>query len=97
MNATGSHGRISGGSRPAGRLRSMKSFNCEVCGQLLFFDNSSCLQCGSILGFDPASLHLWALTAEGGVLRLAASRSLSFPAFVIRVIPLRHRMDPGGV
>jgi hypothetical protein len=47
----------------------MKSFICEVCGQLLFFDNSSCLQCGSVLGFDPASLRLRALTAEGGDLR----------------------------
>ena len=47
----------------------MNAFICEVCGQLLFFDNSSCLQCGSLLGFDPATLRLRALTADAGVLR----------------------------
>ncbi|MDH3250866.1 MAG: putative zinc-binding peptidase [Acidimicrobiia bacterium] len=47
----------------------MNAFICEVCGQLLFFDNSTCLQCGSLLGFDPASLRLRALSPDGDVLR----------------------------
>ena len=49
----------------------MNAFICEVCGQLLFFDNSNCLQCGSLLGFDPATLRLRALVTDGGVLRPA--------------------------
>ena len=30
----------------------MRSFTCDVCGQLVFFDNTVCLRCGSSLGFD---------------------------------------------
>ena len=56
----------------------MNAFICEVCGQLLFFDNSSCLQCGSLLGFDPATLRLRALTADGGVLRPAEGDTSSY-------------------
>ena len=46
----------------------MRSFTCDVCGQLLFFDNSSCLQCGSALGFDPGTMGLRAFAIDGGSL-----------------------------
>jgi len=46
----------------------MNSFTCEVCGPLLFFDNSSCLQCGSVLGFDPDVMKLRAFTLDGDFL-----------------------------
>jgi hypothetical protein len=36
----------------------MRSFTCERCGQLLFFENSVCLRCGSALGFVPTTLDL---------------------------------------
>jgi hypothetical protein len=49
----------------------MNAFICDVCGQLLFFDNSGCLACGSVLGFDPAATRLRALTVDGDLLRPA--------------------------
>ncbi len=46
----------------------MQPFSCDVCGQLVFFDNSTCLRCGSPLGFLRADRHLAALTfVDGGV------------------------------
>jgi hypothetical protein len=30
----------------------MRSWTCEVCGQLVFFENSACLRCKSALAFD---------------------------------------------
>ncbi len=30
----------------------MRSWTCEVCGQLVFFENTTCLRCHSALGFD---------------------------------------------
>ncbi len=36
----------------------MRSFQCSVCSQVLFFDNSRCLQCDSDLGYEPVSGHL---------------------------------------
>lgn len=40
----------------------MRSFRCDTCGQLVFFENSLCLQCGSALGFIPSTMKLQALT-----------------------------------
>jgi hypothetical protein len=36
----------------------MRAFACEVCEQLLFFENSVCLRCGTPQGFDPGRLEL---------------------------------------
>jgi hypothetical protein len=30
----------------------MRAFACQVCGQLVFFENTACLHCGSELGFE---------------------------------------------
>ena len=40
----------------------MQPFSCDVCGQIVFFDNSRCLRCDSQLGYVPADRRLVALT-----------------------------------
>ena len=48
----------------------MKTFYCDHCGNLLFFENTQCLNCGHYLGFLPDLLSLSSLeTAEGGLCR----------------------------
>jgi hypothetical protein len=44
----------------------MKLFECQNCGQLLYFENTRCERCGHVLGYLPESAVLSALTAEGG-------------------------------
>jgi hypothetical protein len=39
----------------------MKAFQCDHCGNLLFFENVSCLRCGHTLGFVPDLIDLCAL------------------------------------
>ena len=39
----------------------MKSFQCQNCGQLLFFENTQCLHCGYQLGYIPEAQVLTAL------------------------------------
>ena len=55
----------------------MKSFQCSVCGQLLFFDTSTGLQCGSELGFDLAARRLGALerdeSGDGSLTRIGGA------------------------
>jgi hypothetical protein len=36
----------------------MKSFHCDSCGSLVFFENVRCLQCGKALGFLPETGEL---------------------------------------
>jgi hypothetical protein len=45
----------------------VRAFSCQVCGQLVFFENSACLRCGASLGFVAADgeLHTLALTDDG--------------------------------
>jgi hypothetical protein len=42
----------------------VRAFNCGVCGQLLFFENSLCLRCSSRLGFVPSQLELVVVDQE---------------------------------
>jgi len=44
----------------------MKLFECQHCGQLLYFENTRCERCGHVLGYLPDRTTLSALTAEGG-------------------------------
>jgi hypothetical protein len=55
----------------------MKSFQCQHCGQLVFFENVRCLRCGHALGYAPDARVMSALEPEGdGRLRpLAAELS----------------------
>lgn len=39
----------------------MKTFYCDACGSLVFFENSTCLSCGHALGFLPDALDLSAV------------------------------------
>ena len=41
----------------------MRSFSCDTCGQLVFFENTVCLRCGSDLGFEPRRGELVALSS----------------------------------
>ncbi len=36
----------------------MRSFACDICGNLLVFENSVCVSCGTSQGFDPGQLRL---------------------------------------
>jgi hypothetical protein len=42
----------------------MKSFSCDVCGNLVFFENTSCVNCGHALGFLPDLLEVSAMAPE---------------------------------
>ena len=44
----------------------MKLFECQHCGQLLYFDNTRCERCGHVLGFLPHRTMLSALNAGSG-------------------------------
>jgi hypothetical protein len=44
----------------------MKLFECQHCGQLLYFENTRCERCGHVLGYLPDRTMLSALQAEGG-------------------------------
>lgn len=42
----------------------MRTFRCDRCGQLVFFENSLCLRCRAPLGFVPSQLRVAALVDE---------------------------------
>jgi len=44
----------------------MRLFDCEVCGQLLYFENTRCMRCGATLGFLPGVSRLSALDPTEG-------------------------------
>lgn len=43
----------------------MKLFECQRCGQTLYFENTECERCGSFLGFLPEEMQLSALSPDG--------------------------------
>jgi hypothetical protein len=43
----------------------MKLFECQYCGQLLYFENTKCEHCGRVLGYLPELTTLSALAPEG--------------------------------
>ena len=54
----------------------MKTFFCDNCGGLVFFENTHCLQCERALGFLPDIRDLSALEPASGT----ESRALATPA-----------------
>src|SRR5262245_52576706 len=53
--------------RPSGCLRTMKLFECQNCGQPLYFENTKCESCGLRLGYLPKQEVITALEAADGV------------------------------
>jgi len=51
----------------------MKTFHCDVCGSLVFFENVTCVHCGHSLGFLPDALDLSAIEHESAGLKRAIS------------------------
>ena len=51
----------------------MKLFKCQVCGQLLYFENMRCERCGHRLGYLPESNTMSALEQENDALRPLAT------------------------
>src|SRR5215216_1727444 len=43
----------------------MKTFNCQVCQQLIFFENNQCVRCGHILSYLPEAEILSAIEPAG--------------------------------
>ncbi|MEJ7929127.1 putative zinc-binding metallopeptidase [Ramlibacter sp. AN1015] len=43
----------------------MRTFDCEQCGQALYYENSTCLRCGSALAFLPDRMDLCAIEPVG--------------------------------
>ncbi len=44
----------------------MKLFECQNCGQLVYFENTQCERCGFALGYLPDAAIMTALRPEGG-------------------------------
>ena len=44
----------------------MRTFACQNCGQLVFFENTTCLNCGAKLGFEPGERALITLRENEG-------------------------------
>jgi hypothetical protein len=47
------------------RRNSVKLFECQKCGQLIYFENTQCERCGLALGFLPAAAVMTALEPNG--------------------------------
>jgi hypothetical protein len=58
----------------------MKLFECQHCGQLLYFENTTCVRCGHRLGYLPDDAMLSALEPDGDEWRplFALERRLKF-------------------
>lgn len=50
----------------------MRLFRCQVCGQVLHFENTLCERCGSTLGYLPSAATLTALERDGRAWRALA-------------------------
>lgn len=58
----------------------MRLFNCQACGQLLYFENQHCVRCSHRLGYNPAQFELTALEPQDG----AVWRPLASPNRPVR-------------
>ena len=59
----------------------MKLFECQVCGQTLYFENTKCERCGHRLGYLAEDQDLYAVedTSQGGSEWTIAGRPDRFP------------------
>jgi hypothetical protein len=51
----------------------MKLFKCQICQQVLYFENSVCVKCGHRLGYVPEIATLSALEPDGDLWRALAA------------------------
>jgi hypothetical protein len=56
------------------KAKLMKIFQCQCCGQVLYFENTVCLRCGNTLGYLPERNAMVAVAAEGAVWQVIASQ-----------------------
>jgi hypothetical protein len=47
----------------------VKLFKCQICGQILYFENTSCESCGHPLGYLPEAMTVSAMEPEGELFR----------------------------
>jgi hypothetical protein len=52
----------------------MRLFQCQVCGQLLYFENTACQRCGRRVGYIPNRFALRAVEPDDGAWREAGGR-----------------------
>ena len=52
-------------SAPSPKTSAMKLFDCQVCCQTLYFENTSCEKCGHRLGYIPEDQDLYAVVRVG--------------------------------
>lgn len=46
---------------PLFRIKSMRVFHCDACGEVAYFESTSCLNCGTALAYLPDIAEVWAL------------------------------------
>ena len=56
----------------------MKLFECQNCGQPLYFENRRCESCGSRLGYLPSEQTVTALQPDGNLWRALAERNVRY-------------------
>src|SRR5688500_3616546 len=56
----------------------MRLFKCQVCGQLLYFENTRCTKCGHTLGYEPFQNQLLALEPRDQIWSVARQRDKSY-------------------
>jgi hypothetical protein len=56
----------------------MKLFECQACGQPLYFENTQCGSCGRRLGYLPSLQEVTALEQDGEALKALAAPDTSF-------------------
>ena len=56
----------------------MRLFKCQVCSQLLYFENSRCEKCGHTLGYEPERNRLLPLEPDGQLWHPAGEPSASY-------------------
>ena len=57
----------------------MKIFECDHCGQTVYFDNDTCVACGHRLGFAPDDIALYSIRqGEGDLWHKADDESRRF-------------------
>ena len=51
----------------------MRLFDCQYCGQMLYFENTQCESCGHRLGYSPDRSELFAVESQGDHFRALGS------------------------